>query len=159
MLNKTKTIFVICTNIKGKIIFNILKKISKKNNIILSKVKKDSPIKRNEKIALEQSLDDEALLIVMNILNKSSKFDFIGPEIRINGSTHIKPLYFCLDKEIELYAKINGIKGKGKAKAKEKGILKLKVIDFISNMEKKHPEIKNAIVNAMLEILPALRKG
>lgn len=157
MLNKTKKIFVICTNIKGKIIFNILKKISKKNNIILSKVKKDSPIKRNEKIALEQSLDDEALLIVMNILNKSPNFDFIGPEIRINGSTRIKPLYFCLDKEIELYAKINGIKGK--AKAKEKGILKLKVIDFISNMEKKHPEIKNAIVNAMLEILPALRKG
>lgn len=155
MLNKTKKFFVICTNIKGKIIFNILKKISKKNNIILSKVKKDSPIKRNEKIALEQSLDDEALLIVMSILNKSPKFDFIGPEIRINGSTHIKPLYFCLDKEIELYAKINGIKGK----AKENGILKLKVIDFISNMEKKHPEIKNAIVNAMLEVLPALRKG
>lgn len=156
MLNNTKKIFVIYPSIKGKIIFIILKKISEKNNIILSKVKKDSLIKRNEKIALEQSLDDEALLIVMNILNKSPKFDFIGPEIRINGSTHIKPLYFCLDKEIELYAKINGTKGK--AKTKEKGTLKLKVIDFISNMEKKHPEIKNAIVNAMLEILPPLRK-
>lgn len=156
MLNNTKKIFVIYSGIKEKIIFIILKKISEKKGISLSKIKKCIKTNKNQKIALEQCLDDEAILIVMNLLDESPKFDFVGPEIRINGSTNIKPLYFCLDKEIELYAKINGIKGK--ARTNEKDILKLKVINFVNLMEKKHPEIKNAIVNAMLEIMPAVKK-
>lgn len=151
MLKDTKKIVVLCKSVKGQIIFSVLKDICKKNGMSISKTSREISMKKNEKIALEQSLDDEACLIIFEVIRKKPQFGLIGPKI----NSCIKPLYFCLDKEIQLYAKIKGMGGK--IKVGEKGNLKSRVIDFVNSMEKRHPEIKNAIVNSALEI-NALKK-
>jgi tRNA(Ile)-lysidine synthase TilS/MesJ len=156
LVDNTKRVFVICKSIKGKIILNILNKIAKKRGIEVIQSKRYLKAKKYDKIALEHSIDDEAFSIIFAMMGKNLRLDFIGPEIKKGNRIFIKPLYFCLDKEIELYAKINRIRGK--TELKEKNALKLKISDFIDFMEKKHPEIKNAIVNAMLEILPSLKR-
>ena len=58
----------------------------------------------------------------------------------------IKPFYLFLDEEVLLYAKLKNLKFK---KRKEK---KNKISNFIDSLEKKHPEIKRAIVNSFLKI-------
>jgi len=60
----------------------------------------------------------------------------------------IKPLYFFLDQEVLLFAKIKNLKFK---KIKE---TKNKWYSFIEKLETKHPEIKRAIVNGYLELYP-----
>lgn len=98
---------------------------------------------RANKIAIPSTLDlesDEIINILirkkMNDLNKISPVD----------KRTIKPLYLFLDEEVLLYAKLKNLKFK---KGKEK---KEKVLDFINSLEKKHPEIKRAIVNSFLKI-------
>lgn len=59
----------------------------------------------------------------------------------------IKPLYLFLDEEVLLYAKLKKLKFK---KVKEKN--QDKISSFIEVMEKKHPEIKHAVINSYLEI-------
>jgi len=159
LLDNAKRIYVLCTNLKGNTLFNILKKAGKKRGAEISKIKNEIPAKGYEKLALEDSLDDTAFLIMMEMIDKNPNFSIAKPEIirrtQRGIARCIKPLYFCLDREIVLYAKIKGIKEK--TNAKEKDIFKSKVIDFINLMEKKHPEIKNAIVNSALQI-NALKK-
>lgn len=158
MLDKTKKIFVICTSIKGKIIFSILTKIANKRSLELSKARNFVKTNKYEKIAFEDSLDDGAFLIINNLMNKKPSFDSLLPNITKKtekGTTKcIRPLYFCLDEEIALYARIKEVKGH--IENKEKDNLKLGVKTFINSMERYHPEIKNAIVNALLGIMPAL---
>lgn len=155
LLDDTKRVFVICKTIKGKIILNILNKIAKKRGIEVIQSRSYPKTKKYGRIALEDSIDDEAFSIIFAMMGKNPSFYFIGPDIKKGNRIFIKPLYFCLDKEIELYAKINSIKGK--TRLPEKNALKLKISDFIDFMEEKHPEIKNAIVNSILEILPSLK--
>ena len=59
-----------------------------------------------------------------------------------------QPLYFLSNKEIELYAEIKKIKGKSPA---EKGKGKLKEIDdFLSRIEEKNQDIRQNIVQALI---------
>lgn len=58
-----------------------------------------------------------------------------------------QPLYFLSDKEILLYAKIKKIKGKLNKPA---GRLK-QTDDFLASLEKKNPDIRQNVVNAMLK--------
>jgi len=155
LLDNTKRVFVICKTIKGKIILNILDKIAKKRGIEVIQSRSYPKTKKYERVAIEDCIDDEAFSIIFVMMGKNPSFDFIGPKIKKGNLIFIKPLYYCLDREIKLYAKINSIKGK--TKLPEKNPLKSRISDFIDFMEEKHPEIKNAIVNSMLEILPALK--
>ena len=91
---------------------------------------------KSGKIAVPSSLDLEAKQIVKSIIE--NKIDDISP----TKNKIIKPLYLFLDEEILLYAKIRKLKF-----AKEK-----KKEDFVDELEKKHPEIKRAIVNSYLKI-------
>jgi tRNA(Ile)-lysidine synthase TilS/MesJ len=58
----------------------------------------------------------------------------------------IKPLYLFLDSEILLYAKLKGLKFKQKKKKGDK------IQRFEDEFEKKHPEVKRAIVNSLLAL-------
>jgi tRNA(Ile)-lysidine synthase TilS/MesJ len=159
LLENAKKILVLCKSAKGNAVFSILERISQKNGIRLSKIRNEAPAGKNEIIALEDSLDDTAILVMLAMMSKNADFAATKPKIKRAISRRaarcIKPLYFCLDKEILLYAKVKGIK-QG-MQAEEKDSLKLRVASFINEMEKKHPEIKNAVVNSALEI-NALKK-
>lgn len=156
MLGNSSKIFLINYGKKGKIIYYMLKKIATKSGISVIKAKKSVKTKRSEKIALLDTLDDTALSVITSIMGNNPKFSLLTPVVAKDKTTYIKPLYFCLDKEIDLYAKVNNIQGKENKKGKN--YLKSKAYIFINEMEKKHPEIKNAVVNSMLEILPAFKK-
>ncbi len=95
------------------------------------------------KIALPNTLDIEADKLV-HILAKghAEELKKLAP---VEGKV-IKPLYLFLDEEVLLYAKLRNLKFR---KIKEK---KDKLSEFINDLEKKHPEIKRAIVNSYLEL-------
>jgi len=138
-------------------------------------------LKKNvkSKTAVIDTIDTGAYNII-NILinNKTAKLTELSPRIKKNKI--IKPLYLFLDEEVLLYAKLKGLtpkltprgvpssnkkkdtlypkgheKGtsKGEESLSEEGKEKKnKISEFINELEKKHPEVKRAIVNGYLKI-------
>lgn len=120
---------------ESKLIINLIKFQAKKKN---NKV---------DKIALSSTIDLEADKIVHALIkDKTSDLKKVFPIVRMKNQIIIKPLYLFLDNEIIIYAKLKGLKFK---KIKEK---KDKISEFIYELEKKHPEIKRAIVKSYLEL-------
>ncbi|MEN7982583.1 MAG: hypothetical protein ABFQ65_03995 [Nanoarchaeota archaeon] len=99
--------------------------------------------KKINKIAVSSTIDSEADKIV-HILIEGDVKDL--KEIAPVNKKIIKPLYLFLDAEVLLYAKIKKLKFKKTNKKKDKLSL------FIDELEKKHPEIKRAILNSYLEL-------
>lgn len=95
------------------------------------------------KLAISSTIDSEADKIV-HILIEGDVKDL--KEIAPVNKKIIKPLYLFLDAEVLLYAKIKKLKFKKTNKKKDKLSL------FIDELEKKHPEIKRAILNSYLEL-------
>jgi len=111
------------------------------------------------KIAIPETTD----LISNKIINEIFKGDFSKLKLKPLENKIIKPLCLFLDREVLLYAKLNGLKfspsgvprdiskempTRGK-EIKEKND---KVGKFINELEKKHPEIKHSIVKSYLEL-------
>jgi len=99
--------------------------------------------KKVDKIAIPSTIDLEADKFIHEIINKKlQKLNDIKP---VNGKV-IKPLYLFLDKEVLLYAKLKNLKFKKKMEKKDK------INSFIDGLEKKHPEVKRAVVNSYLKL-------
>lgn len=112
----------------------MLELFSEKSHIEIVKL----PSKKADKIAVDSTLDLEADEIVKEIIG-TADFKEVSP---VKGKI-IKPLYLFLDEEVLLYAKLKNLKFE-KIKEGKNG--------FINELEKKHPEIKRAIVNSYLKI-------
>jgi len=121
---------------KGVVLEEILKFIADKMEISLNSWKKG-------KIASDSSIDSEADNIVKTLIN--GNVSELKKFLPVFGN-RIKPLYLFLDEEILLYAELKNLKFK-KSKAK-----KDKIKSFEDEFEKKHPEVKRAIVNSILEL-------
>jgi hypothetical protein len=124
---------------KGIVLENMLDFFSKKSGISVVKL----PNKKANKIAGDSSIDSEANEIVKTIIQGNAVDLKKGLPKEKNV---IKPLYLFSDEEILLYAKIKNLKFKEENKKKDK------IEDFINDFEKKHPEIKRAVVNSLLEL-------
>ncbi|MFH1585567.1 MAG: hypothetical protein ABIB79_02280, partial [archaeon] len=61
----------------------------------------------------------------------------------LEGQT-IKPLYLFTNKQVELYAKLKGLKYTKPKESKDK------ISKFIDELEIKHPEVKRAVVGGYL---------
>lgn len=120
---------------KGVVLENILKFISEKSGVEVVVL----PDKRANKIASDSSADSEAEEII-NVLIRGKIFQ-LNKELPVEKNV-IKPLYLFLDEEILLYAKLLNLKFSNK---EEKST-------FIGEFEKKHPEVKRAIVNSLLKL-------
>lgn len=125
---------------RSAVLEDVLKRYAEKNDVELTKL---PSTKRISKKAEPQTLDLASYKVINELMRGSAKnFKEISPK---KGKT-IKPLYYFLDQEVELYAKLRGLKFKNsKSKGKEK---KNKISIFIDNLEEKHPEIKRAIVQS-----------
>ncbi len=124
-------------NFKSVVLENILHFLSEKSNLEIVKL----PNKQANKIANESSLDSEADEVVgIMIKGNSSK---LKKEFPIEGNV-IKPLYLFLDDEILLYARLKNLKFKESKNKRDK------IEDFLDKFEKKHPEVKRAVVNSLL---------
>ncbi len=127
------------TNLKGVVLENLLFLLGKKSGIEIVKL----PNKKAVKIATDSSIDSESNEIVNLIIEKNSHD--LKKELPVEKNI-IKPLYLFLDQEILLYARIKNLKFKEKKNKKDK------INNFIEEFEKKHPEVKRAIVNSVLEL-------
>jgi len=125
--------------LKGVVLEDLLLFLKRKSGIELVKL----PNKKANKIASDSSIDSESNEIVNLIIEKNS-LD-LKKELPVEKNV-IKPLYLFLDEEILLYAKIKNLK------FKEEKVKKNKIANFIQEFEKKHPEVKRAVVNSLLEL-------
>ena len=125
-------------SLKDSVLKNILNLFVEKGIIELTTSKKKA-----DKIAISNNLDTESNKIIHELIQGNTKK---LKEFSPKNKTIIKPLYLFLDTEIKLYAKIKKLKSKD-SNAKKDNITK-----FVNNLEKKHPEIKRAIVNSYLEL-------
>ena len=94
-------------------------------------------INKVDKIAVSLTIDQVAKEIINNLIKGNLKVLKMKP---VEGKI-ICPLYLFLDKEVELYGNLKGLKF---VKIKKKGLLE--------DLEKKHPEVKHAIVNSYLAL-------
>jgi tRNA(Ile)-lysidine synthase TilS/MesJ len=139
MIKKGDRIFYRKKNdFKNIVLIEMLKFIADKTNIALSPSEKKS-----NKFAIDSSIDSESEKII-KILIKGNASD-LKKYLPIEGNM-IKPLYLFLDQEILLYAKLRNLKFKKEKKKKDK------IKNFEDEFEKKHPEVKRAIVNSLLEL-------
>jgi len=98
-------------------------------------------------IAWPTTCDMGAIYVISNLIKEDAK-DLIKEakpiEFLTRTSKFIKPLYLFLDEEVLLYAKLK------KLKFKKVKIKKDEISLFVDGLEKKHPEVKRAIVNGWL---------
>jgi len=143
MLNRND--IVLCENKKQdfrKVVLKyLLKTFSERSSIKITNLKTKA---NSTKKAIATTTDLAAYEIILSTINKNSRdFSKMLPVVKKT----IKPLYLFLDKEVLLYAQLK------KLKFEKQQIKKTdKIVKFIDELEKKHPEIKRAIVSGFLKL-------
>lgn len=127
--------------LKGVVLEDLLIFLRKKSGV--EAVKLPSKKLKENKIAVDSSLDSESNEIVSLIIKGDASE--LKKSLPVEKNI-IKPLYLFLDEEILLYAKIKNLKFSNSKKKKDK------TQQFIDEFEKKHPEVKRAVVNSILEL-------
>ncbi|MDD5012365.1 MAG: hypothetical protein PHQ66_01825 [Candidatus Nanoarchaeia archaeon] len=125
---------------KGIVLEYLLKFASEKYNFELVRL----PNVKATKIADDSSLDSESENIVTSLIKGSASE--LKSDLPVEGKI-IKPLYLFLDEEILLYARLKHFGFTTHIKKK-----KDKIENFLDEFEKKHPEVKRAVVNSLLEM-------
>jgi len=115
-----------------------------------------------DKVATGHSLDDEAETIILNLTKGSTQLlAKLGPIAGILKEKkfvpRIKPLYLCLSKEIALYAKLKQLPHDLTTCPIREDTLRVEIRNFLKKLEIEHPEIKQAIVNSYLQLMPLLK--
>jgi len=147
---------------RGVVLEDVLKMFSKKAMIELVKLRsqardidkklmtksfsvnifKKLRVKRG-KFAMSNTIDTESDKLIHELIKGDTKnLKELSP---VQGKI-IKPLYLFLDEEILLYANLKKLKFKKEVEKKDK------ISNFVDDLEKKHPEIKRAIINSYLEL-------
>jgi hypothetical protein len=141
--------YVSSNNVRFVVLKDLLEMFSEKAPIELVKVceKTKNPDLKVDKFASVLSSDSVAFLMTHRLIkSKPFKLKNLAP---VQGKI-INPLYLFLDKEIELYAKLKGLKY---TKTKiPKSMKQDKIYQFLEELEKKHPELKHSIVKTYLEL-------
>lgn len=119
----------------------VLMMISKKGFVEIVKM---PTTERITKVALASTTDTESKKIVYELIKGNAKN---LKTVRAIEGKNIKPLYLLRDREVLLYAKLKNLKF---SKTKKEGKDKIKL--FVNDLEKKHPEIKWAIIRGFLEV-------
>jgi len=114
------------------------------------------------KVVLGHNLDDEAQVILMNLVKNRQELNArLGPKpgvIRTEGFVpRIKPLYFKQEKEIVRYSKIRNFPVYyGKCPCSLDGFRNY-IKEFLNSYQKTNPDVKKNIVMNFLEKVPMLR--
>jgi len=123
---------------KSVVLAEMLKFVADKADITFVNSKEKA-----DKIALDSSIDSEAESILKTLIRGNvSELKKNLPALK----NEIKPLYLFLDEEILLYAKLKNLKFQKKKEKRDK------IKGFEDELEKRHPELKRAIVNSVLEL-------
>jgi len=153
MIKKNEVIGYDNSGFRGIVLEDVLKMFAEKSIVelapqaypeessqeILTKGIKLPSKKKLDKIAIASTTDLEANKIIHTLIRGGKKL-----ESAVDGRV-IKPLYLFLDKEVLLYTKLRGLKF-GDVEEKRKDNISL----FIDEMEKLHPEVKQAVIASYL---------
>lgn len=130
---------------RSVVLEHLLKKFEVKGGIELIKIEKGKKPKKKFKLANPTTSDITSLKLIAGLAkNKIAKEMYLLAPVEKHM---IKPLYLFLNKEVKLYADLLGLKYK-----KSGFKVNSKFLDFINQMEKKHPELKYSIVKSYLEL-------
>ena len=107
------------------------------------------------------NLDDEAQSVIMNMFkNNVSLLSRLGPKTGVVEDKkfvpRIKPLYFCTEEEVKLYAKLMGFKVVFKPCPCSLEAYRRGVLNMLDDFEKKNAGTKYGIINSFLEMKPLL---
>ena len=123
---------------RGVVLDYMLKTFAEKARVEIVKNKSKA-----DRVAVADTIDINSNIIINSLIK--GKISDLGKLKPVNRKI-IKPLYLFLDEEILLYAKIK------KLKFVKKKIKQSKIGIFIDELEKKHPEVKRAVINSYLEL-------
>jgi len=125
---------------RSAVLEEVLKMFSKKAMVKLVKLPSK---KKTTKKAIPSTIDSESDKIIHELIKGNfQNLEDINP---INGKI-IKPLYLFLDKEVLLYAELKNLKfSKAKKRADS-------ISNFVDELEKKHLEVKWAVVKGMMDV-------
>ena len=122
---------------RSVVLENMLKMFKDK---MMIDVRKNSK-KGKFKIAIPDTINSTSDRIVHELIKgKIKNFKETAPVEK----NIIRPLYLFTDEEVLLYAKLK------KLKFKKQKIKKGKISEFVDELEKKHPEVKRAVVKGVL---------
>jgi len=115
------------------------------------------------KIITGHNLDDEAQAIIMNIFKANTKLaGRLGP---ISGAgekelfvQRVKPLYFCLEKEVKLYSLLKGFKVNFAECPYSREGYRYQIQEMLNEFEAKFKGTKQGIINSFLAWLPLLER-
>ena len=115
------------------------------------------------KVITGHNIDDEAQAILMNIFKANTKLaGRLGPVSGVKEHDlfiqRIKPLYFCGEKEVRLYALLNGWQVQFTECPYTHGGYRHHIQELLNEFENKYKGTKQGIVNSFLDILPHLDK-
>jgi len=113
-------------------------------------------------IVTGHNLDDEAQSIIMNLLRNNLELSArLGPKTGISKDKRfvprVKPLYFCSEKDVARYSKIKKFDVNYKPCPCRTDSFRKKIIDLLTNLGKKDPEISENIISNFLKTLPKLK--
>lgn len=116
------------------------------------------------KIATGHNLDDEAQTVFMNLvrgdLDRSARLGPIAGVVRDKKFIpRVKPLYFCLESEVERYSRINGFPVVYEPCPCSIDSYRTSIKKILSRIESKEPGSKESIIKTFLGIRPLLKEN
>jgi len=114
------------------------------------------------KLATGHNLDDEAQTALMNIFKGNIMLGVnTGPKVGLFEDkmfvTRIKPLYFCEENDVREYSKAMNFPVLYQRCPCVIGAYRHEVRNYLNDMEKKNPKIKENIVKSFTKLLPELK--
>ncbi len=115
------------------------------------------------KVVTGHHLDDEAQVIVMNLFKANTKLaGRMGPVSGVEDSDYfiqrVKPLYFCAEKEVRLYALLKGFQIQFAECPYSKEGFRHQVQEMLNDFEQKYPGTKQGIINSFMALLPLIQE-
>ena len=116
-----------------------------------------------DKVVTGHNLDDEAQVIMMNILKANTKLAVrLGPKTGVKEHDYfvqrVKPLYFCTEKEVRLYTLLKGFKIQYTECPYSKEGFRFDIQKMLNDMELKYRGTKQSVVKSFLSLLPQMNQ-
>lgn len=115
-----------------------------------------------DKVITGHNLDDEAQAIIMNIFKANTALAArLGPTSGVQEHDlfiqRVKPLYFCAEKEVRLYALLKNFQIKFTECPYSKEGYRHHIQEMLNEFENRYKGTKQGIVNSFLAMLPLLQ--
>lgn len=115
------------------------------------------------KLATGHNLDDEAQSILMNQIKGNMQLSAkLGPVTGVlvhpKFIRRVKPLYFMTEKEVTVYAKLQGFPVHFSECPNFYDNFRDYIGSILNSLEVKYPGAKHGFINAFLQVLPSLRE-